>query len=151
MGTYTWDIKDYHKCWSGSLAKRRHCLGPTSVINCTPLSALSFWVSLFPGEHGYNIFTNAKVSSLDRKQSKALRTQIQNNKVNDNGIILINSYLKYKCVEFPNHMTKTGWIDRKTRPLYMLFTTSNQGTHTYGKWRAGKRYFMQLETKRKRE
>ena len=40
--TYTWSIKDCHKCWSGSLAKRRLCLGPAGVINCTPLSALSF-------------------------------------------------------------------------------------------------------------
>ena len=39
--TYTWGIKDFHKCWSGSLAKRRLCLGPASVINCTPLFALS--------------------------------------------------------------------------------------------------------------
>ena len=38
----TWGIKDFHKCWSGSLAKRRLCLGPVGVINCTPLSALSF-------------------------------------------------------------------------------------------------------------
>ena len=47
--THTWGIKDFHKCWSGSLAKRRLCLGPHGVINCTPLSA----VSLFPGMHGY--------------------------------------------------------------------------------------------------
>ena len=40
--TYTWGIKDFHKYWSGSLAKRRLYLGPTSVINCTLLSALSF-------------------------------------------------------------------------------------------------------------
>ena len=53
--TYTWGIKDFHKRWSGSLAKRRLCLWPTGVINCTPLSALSFSVSLFPGTHGYNI------------------------------------------------------------------------------------------------
>ena len=52
--TYTRGIKDFHKCWSGSLAKRRLCLGPAGVINCTPLSALSFWVSLFPGMRGYN-------------------------------------------------------------------------------------------------
>ena len=52
--TYTQGIKDFHKCWTGSLAKRRLCLGPVSVINCTPLSALSFWVSLFPGKRGYN-------------------------------------------------------------------------------------------------
>ena len=48
LDTYTWGIKDFHKCWSGSLAKRRLLLGPAGVINCTPLSALSFWVSLFP-------------------------------------------------------------------------------------------------------
>ena len=52
--TYTWGIKDFHKCWLGSLAKRRLCLGPAGVINYTPLSALSFRVSLFPGTHGYN-------------------------------------------------------------------------------------------------
>ena len=40
--TYKLGIKDFHKCWSGSLAKRRLCLGPAGVINCTPLSALSF-------------------------------------------------------------------------------------------------------------
>ena len=38
----TWGINGFHKCWSGSLAKRRLCLGPAGVINCTPLSALSF-------------------------------------------------------------------------------------------------------------
>ena len=40
--TYTWGMKDFHKCWSGSLAKRRLCLGPAGVINCNPLFALSF-------------------------------------------------------------------------------------------------------------
>ena len=40
--TYTHGIKDFHKCWSGSSAKRRLCLGPAVVINCAPLSALSF-------------------------------------------------------------------------------------------------------------
>ena len=29
--TYTWGIKCFHKCWSGSLAKRRLCLGPAGV------------------------------------------------------------------------------------------------------------------------
>ena len=53
-GTNTWGIKGFHKCWSGSLAKRKLCPGPTGVINCTPLSALSFQVSLFPRKHGYN-------------------------------------------------------------------------------------------------
>ena len=36
--TYTWGIKDFHKCWLGSLAKRRLCLGPASVINVIPKS-----------------------------------------------------------------------------------------------------------------
>ena len=40
--TYTWGIKDFPKCWSGSLARRRLCLGPAGVINCTSLFALSF-------------------------------------------------------------------------------------------------------------
>ena len=40
--TYTWSIKDFHKCWLGSLAKRRLCLGPAGVMNSTPLYALSF-------------------------------------------------------------------------------------------------------------
>ena len=30
------------KNWSGSLAKRRLCLGPAGVINGTPLSAFFF-------------------------------------------------------------------------------------------------------------
>ena len=51
---YTWGIKDFHKCWSGSLAKRRLCLGPAGVLNCAPRSAWSFWVSLFLGTRGYN-------------------------------------------------------------------------------------------------
>ena len=42
LDTYTWGIEDIHKCWSGSLAKRRLYLGPAGVINCTPLSALPF-------------------------------------------------------------------------------------------------------------
>ena len=65
LDMYTWGIKDFHKCWSGPLAKRRLCLGPAGVTNCTPLSALSFWVSLFPGKHGYNtsirVFSNESV------------------------------------------------------------------------------------------
>ena len=45
-------IKDFHKCWSGSSAKRTLCLGPAGVVNCAPRSALSFWVSLFPRTRG---------------------------------------------------------------------------------------------------
>ena len=34
--------KTFSQMVAGSLAKRRLCLGPAGVINCTPLSALSF-------------------------------------------------------------------------------------------------------------
>ena len=37
LDMYTWRIKYFHKCWSGSLAKRRLYLGPAGVINCIPL------------------------------------------------------------------------------------------------------------------
>ena len=47
---------------------------------------------------------------------------MQNNKVNGNGIILINNYLKCKWAECPNQKTKTGWMDTETRHLYMLST-----------------------------
>ena len=35
---------------------------------------------------------------------------------------LINNYLKFKWIECPNQKTKTGWMNTKTRPLYMLST-----------------------------
>ena len=28
LGTYTWGIKDFHKCWSGSLARGDSALRP---------------------------------------------------------------------------------------------------------------------------
>ena len=52
------------------MAKRRLCLGPTGVINCTPLSILSFWVSLFPRMHGYNRITG-RVSRVSQFGSKS--------------------------------------------------------------------------------
>ena len=36
------------------------------------------------------------------------------------GSYLSVNYLKRKWVECPNQKTKTGWMDTKTRPLYML-------------------------------
>ena len=66
LDMYTWGIKDFHKCWSGSLAKRRLCLGPTSVINCIPLSALSLWVSLFPRTPSYNTSTRETKHHIQR-------------------------------------------------------------------------------------
>ena len=41
------------------------------------------------------------------KHRKGLETGNQNNKVNGNGIILINNYLKCKWVECPNQKTNT--------------------------------------------
>ena len=52
---------------------------------------------------------------------------MQNNKVNGNEIILINNYLKCKWVKCPKQNTKTGWMDTKTRPLYMLSTRDPPG------------------------
>ena len=37
-------------------------------------------------------------------------------------IILINNYLKCKWVKCSNQKTKTGQMDTKTKPLYMLST-----------------------------
>ena len=45
------------------MANRRLCLGPAGIINCTPLSALSFWVSLFPRKHGYNTIRKRQIIS----------------------------------------------------------------------------------------
>ena len=73
--TYTWSIKDFHKCWLGSLAKRRLCLGPAGVINCTPLSALSFWMSLFPGTRGY-------------KKTTFFLNMLQENGAQEDGLVL---------------------------------------------------------------
>ena len=41
---------------------RKLCLRPSSVTNCTPLSMLFFWVSLFPRAFGYN--SNSVVHSI---------------------------------------------------------------------------------------
>ena len=58
--------------------------------------------------HQTSSSTNAKGSSLDRKHRKGLYAQTQNNKVNGNGTILINNYLKCKWFECCNQKTKTG-------------------------------------------
>ena len=46
--------KVFTKVGWGPWLKRKLCLGPASVINCTALSTLSFWVSLLPGAFDYN-------------------------------------------------------------------------------------------------
>ena len=53
--------------------------------------------------------------------------------------------------------TKTGWMDLKLRPTYMLQEwvykrpTSDLGTHREWKWGSSKRYSMQMAIKRKLE
>ena len=46
LGRWVWAntlrVYKVFKNGSGSLAKRRLCLGPADVIDCTPLSVLSF-------------------------------------------------------------------------------------------------------------
>ena len=80
LDTYTWGIQDFHKCWTGSLAKRRLRLGPAGVINCTSLSALSFWVSLFPGKRGYksvfSIYHHAAAAAESLQPCPTLRDPI---------------------------------------------------------------------------
>ena len=65
--------------------------------------------------HQTSSSTNAKGFPLDRKY-RNLNPKQQSG----NWIILINNYFKCKLVECPNQKTKTGWMDIKTRPLYML-------------------------------
>ena len=47
------------------------------------------------------------------------------------------------------------WLNgnKNKTPIYAVYKrpTSNQGTHTDKEARAGKRYFMKMETKRKQE
>ena len=77
----------------------------------------------------------------------------ENNKVNSNGIILINNYLKRKWVECPNQKTKTDQMDTKTRPLYMFSTRDppqNKG-HIQTESEGLEKDSTQIETKRKQE
>ena len=74
VGAWAHTLKVYKvftKVGQGPWLKRTRCLGPASVIHCTPLSTLSFWVSLLPRAFGYNktresfwtfLFTEAKPS-----------------------------------------------------------------------------------------
>ena len=53
--TNTWDIKDFHKCWSGSSAKRRLCLGPAGNNNKLHSTICIVLLSeFFPGTHSCN-------------------------------------------------------------------------------------------------
>ena len=60
--------------------------------------------------------------------------------------------LKVNGLNDPNQKTKTGWMDTKTRPLYTLSlidSPQNRGHIQTESEGAGKRYSMQIETKRK--
>ena len=48
------------------LGYRGLCLGPVGVINCTPVSALSFWVGLFPGTCGYNTWASLVAQTVKK-------------------------------------------------------------------------------------
>ena len=53
-----------------------------------------------------------------------------------------------------SHRVRHDWSDVAAAAAACVVykrPTSNQGTHTDWKWRARKRYFMQMETKRKQE
>ena len=98
-------IKDFHKCWSGSLAKMRLCLGPASVINCPPLSALSFWVSLFPGTRGCNNLSVQFKITLQQIGNMSIDPTEWNSKGNfeigNSKIIIIIIMLRESCDMWP--------------------------------------------------
>ena len=59
LGMWAWArtlkvYKVFTKVGWGPWLNRKLCLGPAGVINCTPRSTLSFWVSLFPRAFSYN-------------------------------------------------------------------------------------------------
>ena len=54
--------------------------------------------------------------------------------------------LQPKDKDWPN-----GYKNKTTMYAVYKKPSSNLGTHTDWKWGAGKRYFMQMETKRKQE
>ena len=58
LGRWVWACtlrvyKVFQKNWSGSLAKRRLCLGPAGVINCTPLSICIVLLSEFVSQNAW--------------------------------------------------------------------------------------------------
>lgn len=61
----------------------------------------------------------------------------------------INKYLKCKWTKSCNQKSETGWIDTKTRPVYVVYkiSISDLETHTNWKWGEGKSYSIQVEIK----
>ena len=83
--------------------------------------------------HQTSSSTNAKGSNSRQETEKRFINSTQNNKVNGNGIILINNYLKCKWVECPKTKDK-DWLNgyKNKTPIYVVYKrpTSKQGTHT---------------------
>ena len=74
LGRWVWAstlrvYKVFTKTGQGPWLREDSALGPPSVINCTPLSALSFWVSLIPGTCGYTTLSFPALEA-SRYQSK---------------------------------------------------------------------------------
>ena len=60
---------------------------------------------------------------LDRKHRKRFIKTNPNSKVNGNRFMLINNCLECKCDECSYQKAKTGRMDTKTKPLYILSTS----------------------------
>ena len=56
------------------------------------------------------------------REGKNLQKQIRKNEQNGNKNIHVYNYLKCKQIKQSNQKTETGWVDTKTRPIYMLST-----------------------------
>ena len=75
------------------------------------------------------------INKLQEKKGKKkeLHKQTQNNEENGNRNIYIDSYLKCTWIKCSNQKKQTGWMDIKTRQVYMLSTRDilqDLGTHT---------------------
>ena len=79
---------------------------------------------------------NTPLTPMDRSTKQKISKETQksflktnpNSKVNGNWIISINNHVKCKWVKFSNQKTKTGQMDTKIKPLYMLSTKDPRQT-----------------------
>ena len=88
-------------------------------------------------------------SKRSRKKQRGTTKQSENNEQNCNKYIPVNNYSKCKWTKFSNQKTQNGWIDTKTKPIYILPTRDSlqKWGHTDWKWMDRKRYSMQMEIK----